>query len=146
MLSVACEENHGREQEWLCTDVFSEHLWLRSESSQAFYKREHRAERWWHRPASNATETNFHKHVAKWRDETGHLPVKRRIAHSSYLSIIAMGQVAVPLILRELNAHPDHWLVALHALTGEDPGQPGDTFDEAVEAWLDWGRRRGHLI
>jgi len=146
MPSVACEENHGREHQWLFAEVFSERLWLRTEASDpALYGRHQELERWVHLPETNAREASFQKHVATWREETGHLPVKRRIAHPSYLSIIAMGQAAVPLILLELNAHPDHWLVALNALTGKDPGQPGDTFDDAVKAWLDWGRKHGHL-
>ncbi|MBI1790349.1 MAG: hypothetical protein HYR60_22685 [Acidobacteria bacterium] len=97
-------------------------------------------------PGTNALEASFHRHVARWRDETGHLPVKRRIGHPSYLRIIAMGPAAIPLILRELESRPDHWLVALTALAGEDPGRRGDSFDDAVKAWLDWGREHGHLI
>ncbi len=51
----------------------------------------------------------------------------------------------VPLLLKDLQAGPEHWLVALNAITGEDPVPEGSTFKEAVEAWLSWGREHGLL-
>jgi len=65
--------------------------------------------------------------------------------HPAYQQIIALGPPVIPLILRELRERPDHWFWALNAITGEDPVGPEDDFDQAVEAWLRWGRERGYL-
>jgi len=45
--------------------------------------------------------------------------------------------------LLEIQEEPDHWFAALTAITGEGPVQPQHDFDEAVEAWLEWGRQKG---
>jgi hypothetical protein len=82
----------------------------------------------------------------QWRRETLHTSsLTKMITHPSYLRIIGMGQSFLPLLLRELDVRPDHWLVALNAITGVDPAPVGSNFDEAVNAWLDWGRRQGYL-
>ena len=62
-----------------------------------------------------------------------------------YQAIIAMGEAAVPWILRDLAQTGDHWFHALRAITGEDPAadaQPG-RIGEFRDAWLQWGRDRG---
>jgi hypothetical protein len=87
--------------------------------------------------------------VEQWKDETGHLSsIIKAIAHPSYLRIIGLardstGSEIEGLLLRELEAEPDHWFAALTAITGEDPVHPQDDFDEAVESWLKWGRKKG---
>jgi hypothetical protein len=58
---------------------------------------------------------------------------------------MGMGPDALPLILRELKKSPDHWFVALNAITGEDPAPQNSTFTEAVNAWLAWGVEREYL-
>lgn len=100
-------------------------------------------------PNSAATgdlETRFKAHAEVWRRQTRHMSsVAKMITHPSYQAIIAMGDLAVPLLLMELRDRPDHWLVALRTLTDQDPAKPGSTFGEAVEAWLSWGRERKFL-
>ena len=87
----------------------------------------------------------FHDLVERWRNETGHLSsVTRMVLHPSYLRIIGLGRGGLPLILRELRERPDHWLVALNAITGEDPAPEGASFREAVAAWIKWGEIRGY--
>jgi len=54
-----------------------------------------------------------------------------------------MGWVAVPMILRELRRKPDHWLWALHAITGEELAGQAETLSAAAETWVRWGRERG---
>jgi hypothetical protein len=87
--------------------------------------------------------------VDVWKNETGHLSsITKAIAHPSYLRIIGLardstGHEIERLLLRELEAEPDHWFAALTAITGEDPVQPQNDFDESVEAWLRWGRNKG---
>lgn len=88
----------------------------------------------------------FAAHVLKWRRETKHYSsVAKMVAHPSYLRIIGMGRQILPLLLRELESRPDHWLVALNAITGEDPVNAECTFQQAIGAWLQWGRKKGYL-
>ena len=71
----------------------------------------------------------------------------RMLSHRSYLGIIGLAARAdrhevERLLLEELQKEPDHWFEALSAITGEDPVKPEDDFDQAVDAWLEWGRQR----
>jgi hypothetical protein len=89
---------------------------------------------------------DFKSHVEKWKRATLHTSsLTKMIAHPSYLRIIGMGPVILPFLFKELKERPDHWLVALNSITGEDPAPIGSTFDIAVEAWLRWGREHGYL-
>lgn len=95
---------------------------------------------------SAALELEFKAHVEKWHNETRHTSsLTKMIAHPSYRRIMGMGRDALPLILRELKERPDHWLVALNAITGEDPVPADSKFNEAVDAWLAWGVEKGYL-
>ncbi len=92
-------------------------------------------------------ERLFDALVAQWRADTVFLSsVDKMATHPAYQRIIGLGRQALPLILRELQQKPDHWFWALHAISGEDPVQPGDNFDKAVAAWLAWGRQRGYTL
>jgi len=91
-------------------------------------------------------EQSFSELADQWYRETRTTSsLRKMITHPAYLRILGMGPEAVPLLLRELKRTRDHWLVALHAITGEEPAPPGADYDEAVDAWLDWGRREGHI-
>ncbi len=91
---------------------------------------------------------SFREHVDLWKDETGHLSsITKAIAHPSYLRIIGLakyspGHEIERLLLQELESEPDHWFAALSAVTGEDPVKTEHDFDEAVRAWLAWGREK----
>jgi len=86
----------------------------------------------------------FHELASRWHDETyGLSSITKKITNLNYLKIIAMGKAVVPLILHSLAQRPDHWFVALKALTDQDPTSPNSSFEEAVEAWLSWGRQEG---
>jgi hypothetical protein len=87
----------------------------------------------------------FHEQAERWRNETGHLSsISRMTSHPSYLRIIGLGREGLPLILKELRERPDHWLVALNAITGEDPTPDGANFRDAVAAWIKWGETKGY--
>lgn len=80
----------------------------------------------------------------KWKKERGITSsTSDMVAFPSYLRIIGMGESAVPLILAQLKREgddPNHWFVALEAITGEDP-VPEDAYGDTVrmaEAWLSW--------
>lgn len=98
-------------------------------------------------PTTHRTDdTEFCALAAQWRAETKYLSsVSKMVRHPAYQRIISMGWPAVPLILKELQQNSDHWLVALHLITGEDPAPADATFGEAVQAWLQWGRQKGYL-
>lgn len=93
----------------------------------------------------------FRKTVQEWKQSTGHLSsITKAISHPSYLRIIGLAKLSndheiESLLLHELSEEPDHWFAALTAITGEDPVRPEHDFDQAVEAWLQWGRGRGIL-
>jgi hypothetical protein len=91
-------------------------------------------------------EAEFKAQVDKWRRDTLHKSsLTRMVLHPSYLRIVGMGREVLPLLFKELNERPDHWLVALSAITGNDPAPENSTFGEAVTAWLAWGRKHGYL-
>lgn len=91
-------------------------------------------------------ERTFSDLAAKWSHDTALMSsVTQQSMHPAYQRIIGMGPAAIPLILRELQKRPDHWLWALNAITGEDPARPEDNFDEAVMAWLKWGKEKGYI-
>ena len=86
----------------------------------------------------------FHELAERWRADTEALSsVQQTVTNHAYQRIIGLGPAVVPLLLEELRREPDHWFWALSAITGENPVRPGSTFDEAVAAWLEWGRARG---
>jgi len=94
----------------------------------------------------NLSQDEFYSLVNKWRKDTRYFSsVTKMVQHPAYRRIIAMGIDVLPCLFNELNRRPDHWLVALNAITGEDPAPENSTFDEAVQAWLAWGRGKGYL-
>jgi len=91
-------------------------------------------------------ELEFRALVDGWRKDTKHTSsVTKMVTHPSYLRVIGMGPEVLPLLFQELQERQDHWLVALSAITGQDPAPEASSFSEAVEAWLDWGRKKGYL-
>ena len=88
----------------------------------------------------------FRELAEAWRRETSFLSfMQQRALHPAYQRIIGMGWAAVPLILRQLERRPDHWLWALESITGEEPARGAESFQAEVQAWLLWGRERGFL-
>ncbi len=84
----------------------------------------------------------FAKLAQKWRQETQHWSsVKRSVLHPAYQRIIGMGPTVLPLLLKELRDRPDHWFSALASIAGEDPAAGTNTFNEALAAWIEWGKR-----
>ena len=90
------------------------------------------------------SEVKFAQLVKQWNVERNIVSSLSEIAMCpSYLMIIAMGETALPLIIAQLKREgddPDHWFVALEAITGNDPIPEeayGDTLSMA-EAWLSW--------
>jgi hypothetical protein len=97
----------------------------------------------------------FDELAADWKRDT-----RRRLSSSAwdmamnpkYVAIIGMGLSAVPLILKQLRSEleagqPDHWFVALWAITQENPVPESSRgkIKEMAKAWLAWGEREGFL-
>ncbi len=95
------------------------------------------------------TETpllTFKRLAEQWRKETRFIsPVKRKVLHPAYQQIIGMGEVALPLILQDLEERPADWLWALRAIAGEDPASENGDFRQAIKAWVNWGKERGYI-
>jgi hypothetical protein len=68
-------------------------------------------------------------------------------AHPAYRQIIAMGRDVLPILLEEMRLRPDHWSMALHAITGENPVKDEHRGNVKLMAqdWVDWGKQRGFL-
>jgi hypothetical protein len=94
----------------------------------------------------NGLAQNFQRLAETWRRETGFFSfMQQKAVHPAYQRIVGMGWAVVPLLLKELQHQPDHWLWALQAITGEEPARGTETLQAAAEAWLNWGRERGLL-
>ena len=91
----------------------------------------------------------FQQLSKEWKRDTGHLSMVSQIAaHPSYQGIVAMGESAIPFILRDLETEPNHWFSALLAIAGEGPEisvhERGDM--RAVSAaWLKWGKSKKYI-
>jgi hypothetical protein len=84
----------------------------------------------------------------RWKAETTFISSSSApVAHPDYQAIIALGQAAVPLILRDLEREPAHWFEALHAITGHDPVSRAEwgNIPAMRAAWLSYGRQRWHI-
>jgi hypothetical protein len=96
--------------------------------------------------AAGSRRAEFAELAAKWKRDTRFTSSLTKIVlDSSYQSIMAMGKEATPWILGELQESGGHWLWALRHITNEDPAQGIEDFATAGQAWLTWGRVRGHI-
>jgi len=89
----------------------------------------------------------FNRLVAEWRRATAALSfTDQKKAHPALRRIVAMRDLALPLILRELRQRPDFLFLALPDITGEDPGAGAKAGGPRamVDAWLRWAERNGH--
>jgi hypothetical protein len=90
-------------------------------------------------------EQEFHRLADEWKSGRG--PTSSAVkmaAHPAYQRIIAIGKAdpdkVVPLLLAELARSPDHWFMALHAITGADPVPVTSRgrLTEMAAAWIRW--------
>ena len=99
--------------------------------------------------AGNSEEFVFAYLRDAWRKERGPSSwVEEMTACPSYIQIMHMGPRVVPCIIEQLRRegdNPDHWYVALEALTGVDP-VPESAYGDATkiaQAWLEWANEEG---
>lgn len=92
----------------------------------------------------------FNELVDKWtRDTQNRSDVNSRLTHPAYHKILAMGEVALPFIMKELaTGRGGRWLSALEAITlGRiNPVKPEhkDSPRGMCRDWLEWGVSRGY--
>lgn len=91
-------------------------------------------------------EAAFATLADQWRRETAmYSSIQKKVEHLAYQKIIAMGEDAVPLILRELEARPAYWFAALKAITKASPTGIGSGLKQATTTWLRWGKKQGYI-
>jgi hypothetical protein len=103
---------------------------------------------WANEAGDSEVEEVFSKLVAEWTTAVASLcSMTTRTQHPAYQKIIALGQAAVPLLLRELEERPNHWFAALRTLTGVNPVPLSERgkIDLMAKAWLRWGEEHGYL-
>ena len=92
----------------------------------------------------------FQNLVRVWRSERRAMPwITEMAVCPAYQSIIAMGPIAIPFILAQLESEgdePDHWFWALRVLTGANPVKDEERGNivKMAEAWFSWGRTAGY--
>lgn len=96
----------------------------------------------------HSTEKLFNNLAINWKKETaGYSTMYHKAINNNYLGIIGMGYDAVPFILNDLEKAPEHWFIALKAITKENPVAKEDIGDmrRMRAAWIEWGKRK-HII
>ena len=98
-------------------------------------------------PPLETIEQRFRRLGAIWEAETMFLSDTHKIVeHPAFQEIIRMGDAVVPLMLRDVEKEPQHWVWALPRITGANPVPPSDggNIRKMGEAWLRWGREHGY--
>src|SRR5271156_3047481 len=91
-------------------------------------------------------EEEFNELARIWYLETGKLSsAEQIILHPAYQQIIGMGRDALPFIFKELKRTRGHWIWALAMIERDDKAKPGMKFREAVDAWLEWGKKNDYI-
>ena len=92
-------------------------------------------------------QETFERLADEWeRNRPRGVDIAQMTRHPAYQRIIAIGTPAVPWLLQRLATKPDHWFVALSAITGARPVPPESRgrVKEMTKAWLDWGLQQGY--
>ena len=100
-------------------------------------------------PTSFVDHETFESLADEWeRDRPRGVDIAQMTRHPAYQRIIAMGEPAVPWLLNRLATKPDHWFVALSAITGAKPVplESRGRVKEMARAWLDWGNQQGYEL
>lgn len=94
--------------------------------------------------SKTALEREFNRRAQRWETESAiYSSPGAKLSHKDYKAIIRMGQPVVPLILKRMETSHSDWLWALERIVeSENPANGINDFDSAVEAWLEWGRKR----
>lgn len=88
----------------------------------------------------------FYSSLRKWESETFHVSsIPEIVEHPAFLNIVEMGELAIPLIVQELENKPSVLLFALNKIVGAAPYLDADrgNIKAMTNAWLAWARRKG---
>lgn len=97
--------------------------------------------------ASDEVATRFALLADELAEATGVMSSTRRaMRHPAYIEILALGEPAIPLLVRRLSDAWSRplWLRLLGSLTTFQPGANQETVPEAAAEWMRWAKRRGH--
>ena len=78
-----------------------------------------------------------------WLDDTMMTSsLTKKVENRAYQAIIAMGERAIPPILRDLEREPKLWGPALHSITGANPVANSEEGKVRLVAksWLQWAK------
>ena len=69
------------------------------------------------------------------------------LVDDAYGQIVAMGQEAIPMLLREVEKGSGHWFTALKWITAADvvTNENRHSIKRLKESWLAWGLERGYM-
>lgn len=98
-------------------------------------------------PPAETIEQRFRRLEASWTASTGYLSSYTDIVeHPAFREIVRLGEVVVPLMLRDLEERPRLWVWALPEITGANPVPPEEAgnITKMSEAWLRWGRANSY--
>jgi hypothetical protein len=98
--------------------------------------------------ADAQAQADFARLAAEWDRETAHhSSLARIVRHPAYQQIIAMGEAAIPPILRDLQRTHRPWGPALRAVTHANPVASRDAgkASKIAEAWLAWAEEKGYV-
>ena len=90
---------------------------------------------------TEALKQRFNRLRDAWREESFFSSKHgAMLSSSAYLSIIAMGKDALPFIFNEMRQQPEHWFIALNAITGINPVKKENRGDinAMTQDWLNW--------
>jgi hypothetical protein len=92
-------------------------------------------------------EEKFDALVKEWRNLRQPGSSTAPLVNDAYGQIVAMGQEAVPLLLREVERQSGHWFTALTWITGVNLATPATrgNIRELRKAWLQWGKDNGRI-
>jgi hypothetical protein len=94
-------------------------------------------------------ESKFRNLADKWAELIAYRSNTSALRRHPVLhEIVALGESAVPLILRELERKPSvSWFGLLATITSQNPVPPelAGHVAEMTGAWLAWGRQQGYL-
>ena len=88
----------------------------------------------------------FQSRCQKWKHDTKAISsVSEIVMHPEYQWIMAKGERALPLILRDLQQNGGAWFHALYYIHGRDEAAGAKTVGDATAAWIEWGYKNNHI-
>lgn len=84
--------------------------------------------------------------MSRWKSETMAMSSSTDICnHEAYRGIVALGERAIPPVLKELEAGELRLLSVLREIKGDVVFDNVDSVETLASAWLRWGRELGYL-